>query len=64
MDRPGHIGARPPSGWDYVVLKGTFPDLTGTDLRAMVEAGGTAASAVPEMVARLIEDHDLYETCR
>ncbi|GIT00341.1 MAG: putative nicotinate-nucleotide adenylyltransferase [Acidimicrobiales bacterium] len=64
MDRPGHIGARPPSGWDYVGLKGTFPDLTGTDLRAMVEAGGTAAEAVPEVVARLIEDHDLYETCR
>ena len=64
MDRPGHIGARPPSGWDYAVLKGTFPDVAGTDLRAMVEAGGTAGQAVPEVVARLIEDHDLYETCR
>ncbi len=64
MDRPGHVGARPPSGWEYLVLKGTFPDLTGTDLRAMVEAGGTAAEAVPGVVARLIEDHDLYEISR
>ncbi len=64
MDRPGHVGERPPSGWDYMVLEGTFPDLTGTDLRAIVEAGGTAAEAVPEVVARLIEDHDLYGTYR
>ena len=64
MDRPGHVGERPPSGWDYMVLEGTFPDLTGTDLRAIVEAGGTAAEAVPEVVARLIEDHDLYGTHR
>ncbi len=64
MDRLGHVGARPPSGWDYVVLEGSFPDLAGTELRAMVEAGGTAAEVVPEAVARLIEEHDLYETCR
>ena len=64
MDRPGHVGERPPSGWDYMVLEGTFPDLTGTDLRAIVEAGGTSAEAVPEVVARLIEDHDLYGNFR
>jgi len=60
MDRPGHVGSRPPAGWDHVVLDGRFPELSGTDIRAMVEAHGTAAGAVPEAVARLIVDHDLY----
>jgi nicotinic acid mononucleotide adenylyltransferase len=64
MDRPGHVGARPPVGWDHVVLEGTFPDLAGTELRAMVEAGGDVAAAVPAGVHRLIIEHDLYGTAR
>lgn len=64
MDRPGHVGARPPVGWDHVVLEGSFPDLAGTELRAMVEAGGDVAAAVPSGVHRLIIEHDLYGTTR
>lgn len=60
MDRPGHVGARPPVGWDHVVLDGTFPDLSGTEVRAMVESGDTTAGTVPGAVARLIIEHDLY----
>ncbi len=64
MDRPGHVGARPPVGWDHVVLEGTFPDLAGTELRAMAETGGDVAAAVPVGVHRLIIEHDLYGTAR
>ncbi len=60
MERPGHIGARPPAGWDHVVLDGEFPDLAGTELRALAATGGDVTSAVSEDVYRLIVKHGLY----
>jgi len=60
MDRPGHIGDRPPAGWDHVVLAGTFPDLAGTDVRALLQDGASAAGAVPGAVLELISEHGLY----
>lgn len=60
MDRPGHVGARPPAGWDHVVLDGMFPDLAGTEVRALLQAGGSAAGAVPGPVLALIVEHGLY----
>ena len=60
MDRPGHIGHRPPAGWDHVVLAGTFPDLAGTDVRALLQDGASAVGAVPEAVLELISEHCLY----
>ena len=60
MERPGHIGGRPPRGWEHEVLDGSFPDLAGRELRAMVAAGGDSSDAVPPGVANLILDHELY----
>tara|TARA_Y100001960_G_scaffold291962_1_gene333735 strand:- start:1236 stop:1877 length:642 start_codon:yes stop_codon:yes gene_type:complete len=60
MERPGHIGGRPPAGWEYEVLDGSFPDLAGRELRAVVAAGGDSSDAVPPSVATLILDHGLY----
>ncbi len=60
MERPGHEGGRPPSGWDHRLLDGTFPDLAGRDLRAAVATGGDLGGSVPEGVAALILEHGLY----
>lgn len=60
MERPGHVGARPPAGWDHLVLAGEFPDLSGTDLRDLLAAGGDVTSAVSEDVYRLIVKYGLY----
>ena len=60
MERPGHEGGRPPVGWDHQVLDGSFPDLAGQDLRALVASGGDPTDAVPAGVAELIDEHGLY----
>ena len=62
MDRPGHIGGRPPAGWDHVVLAGTFPDLAGTEVRTLLQNGVSATGAVPGAVLELIFEQGLYGT--
>jgi len=62
MERPGHEGGRPPTGWAHEVLDGTFLDLAGQDLRALVAAGGDLEGAVPPGVASLIRERGLYGT--
>lgn len=60
MERPGYEGGRPPVGWHYRVVGGSFPDIAGQDLRTAATAGGDLAGLVPPGVADLIHEHGLY----
>ncbi len=60
MDRPGYEHCRPPAGWEYRVLGGSFPDLASNDLREVIAATGEVGDAVPSGVAEIIRAHGLY----
>lgn len=62
IDRPGHDGGRPPSGWDFELLEAPLLDMSSEGLRRQVESGLSVRSDVPDAVADLIDRYGLYES--
>jgi len=64
VDRPGAAHLDPPSGWRVVRVAVEPVDVSSTDLRSVLEAGGTVVGFVPDAVIRCIADRGLYATGR
>lgn len=64
VDRPGAPCGEPPPGWRSVRVPTTPVDVSSTDLRSVLEAGGTVEGMVPESVIRCISSRGLYATDR
>ena len=64
VDRPGAGHLDPPSGWQFVRVAVRPVDVSSTDLRSVLEAGGTVAGFVPDAVIRCMADRGLYATGR
>lgn len=64
MDRPGHDGGRPPSGWNYELLEAPLLEMSAVEIRTRVGSGESVDGEVPVGVADLIEQHGLYRTQR
>lgn len=64
VDRPGTPHLDPPPGWRAVRVAVDPIDVSSTDLRAVLEAGGSVEGLVPEAVIRSLSDRGLYATDR
>ena len=64
VDRPGVPHREPPPGWRSVRVTVTPVDVSSTDLRSVLEAGGSVEGMVPESVIRCISGRGLYATDR
>jgi len=64
VDRPGTPHLDPPPGWRAVRVAVAPIDVSSTDLRAVLEAGGSVEGLVPEAVIRSLSDRGLYATDR
>ncbi len=63
MDRPGHPAASVPDGWACRHLEVATPDVTSTEVRALVAAGRPASELgelLPAGVASVIDTDRLY----
>ena len=64
VDRPGAAELDPPSGWRSVRVVVRPVDVSSTDLRSVLEAGGSVVGLVPDAVIRCMADRGLYATDR
>lgn len=64
VDRPGVPRVEPPTGWRSVRVAVAPVDVSSTDLRSMLESGGSVEGLVPDAVIRCISDRGLYATGR
>ena len=64
VDRPGVDQARPPAGWRSVRVAVSPVDVSSTELRTILESGGSVAGLVPEAVIRCMSERGLYATDR
>jgi len=64
VDRPGTAHFDAPDGWRSVRVAVTPVDVSSTDLRSVLEAGGSVAGLVPEAVIRCMSERGLYATGR
>ena len=64
VDRPGTAHHDPPSGWRFVRVAVRPVDVSSTDLRSVLEAGGTVVGLVPDAVIRCMSHRGLYATGR
>ena len=64
VDRPGAVHADPPIGWRSVRVAVTPVDVSSTDLRSVLESGGSVDGLVPDAVIHCISERDLYATGR
>ena len=64
VDRPGAAELEPPPGWRFVRVAVRPVDVSSTDLRAVLEAGGSVVGLVPDSVIRCMADRGLYATDR
>jgi nicotinate-nucleotide adenylyltransferase len=64
VGRPGVPPAVPPPGWRAVTVPVAPFDVSSTDLRRRLEAGGAVEGLVPEAVVRCIRQRGLYATGR
>ena len=64
VDRPGAPHCEPPPGWRSVRVTATPVDVSSTDLRSVLEAGGSVEGMVPQSVIRCISGRGLYATDR
>jgi nicotinate-nucleotide adenylyltransferase len=60
LDRPGHDGGRPPSGWPFTVVEIPALEISSSDVRARVHGGRPIDYLVPDPVAACIRRHGLY----
>jgi nicotinate-nucleotide adenylyltransferase len=64
VGRPGVPPVVPPPGWRAVTVPVAPFDVSSTDLRRRLEAGGAVEGLVPESVVRCIRQRGLYATGR
>jgi nicotinic acid mononucleotide adenylyltransferase len=64
VDRPGAAHFDPPTGWRSVRVAVTPVDVSSTDLRSVLEAGGSVEGLVPDAVIRCLSERGLYATGR
>jgi nicotinate-nucleotide adenylyltransferase len=64
VDRPGTSHLDPPPGWRSVRVSVTPVDVSSTDLRTVLESGGSVEGLVPDAVIRSMSDRGLYATDR
>ena len=64
VDRPGAAQLDPPPGWRSVRVVVRPVDVSSTDLRSVLEAGGTVEGLVPDAVIRCMAERGLYATGR
>jgi len=64
VDRPGAPHLDPPPGWRAVRVAVAPVDVSSTDLRTVLEAGGSVEGLVPDAVIRSMSDRGLYATDR
>jgi len=64
VDRPGVEQANPPAGWRSVRVAVAPVDVSSTELRTILESGGSVAGLVPEAVIRCMSERGLYATGR
>ena len=64
VGRPGAPPVPPPPGWRAVSVPVAPFDVSSTELRRRLEAGGSVDELVPEAVVRCIEERGLYATGR
>jgi len=64
VDRPGAAHFDPPTGWRSVRVAVTPVDVSSTDLRPVLEAGGSVEGLVPDAVIRCMSERGLYATKR
>ncbi len=64
VDRPGVPLLEPPPGWRSVRVSVSPVDVSSTDLRTVLERGGSVDGLVPDTVIRCIADRGLYATGR
>jgi nicotinate-nucleotide adenylyltransferase len=64
VGRPGVPPVVPPPGWRAVNVPVAPFDVSSTDLRRRLEAGGAVQGLVPEAVVRCIRQRGLYATGR
>ena len=64
VDRPGVDQVRPPAGWRSVRVAVSPVDVSSTELRTILESGGSVAGLVPEAVIRCMSERGLYATGR
>ncbi len=60
VDRPGVDQVRPPAGWRSVRVAVSPVDVSSTELRTILESGGSVAGLVPEAVIRCMSERGLY----
>jgi len=64
VDRPGVDQVSPPAGWRSVRVAVSPVDVSSTELRTILESGGSVAGLVPEAVIRCMSERGLYATGR
>ena len=64
VDRPGAPHLDPPEGWRSIRVAVAPVDVSSTDLRSVLEAGGSVEGLVPPGVIRCISERGLYATHR
>jgi len=64
VDRPGVPRVEPPTGWGSVRVAVAPVDVSSTDLRSMLESGGSVEGLVPDAVIHCISERGLYATGR
>jgi nicotinate-nucleotide adenylyltransferase len=58
--RPGTLDAEPPPGWSYEDVPAPPIELSSSDLRATIAAGGSVDYLVPRGAAQVIDERGLY----
>jgi len=64
VDRPGVPETDPPPGWRSVRVSTSPVDVSSTDLRKVLESGGSVDGLVPAAVIRCMAERGLYATGR
>ena len=64
VERPGAEAARPPAGWQHVVVEVPRLDVSSTDLRARVSDGRPLDWLVTDEVVQVIRERHLYASRR
>ena len=64
VDRPGAPHLDPPEGWRSIRVAVAPVDVSSTDLRSVLEAGGSVEGLAPPGVIRCISERGLYATHR
>ena len=62
VERGGVSGARPPAGWDHVVVPVPALEISSSDLRERFAAGRPVAAMVPPAVVDVVHAAGLYGT--